>query len=98
RTHRDAVHQRSPAPRDAERGGAAMIRRPSFHVAATAALMIVLLAAPAALRAETIALTGATVHTVTGATLENATVVMTDGKIAAVGAGVTPPAGATIVS
>lgn len=52
--------------------------------------------APAA--AETIALVGGTVHTVSGPTLENATVVMQDGKILAVGAGVTPPAGATVVS
>lgn len=74
-----------------------MIRRPSFHAAAFAALTLAL-AVPAASRAETIALTGATVHTVTGATLENATVVMTDGKIAAVGAGVTPPTGARIVN
>jgi imidazolonepropionase-like amidohydrolase len=50
------------------------------------------------LRAETIALTGGTVHTVTGPTIENATVVMTDGKITAVGANVTPPAGAKVVS
>ena len=33
----------------------------------------------------------------TGPTLENATVIVTDGKIAAVGAGLTPPAGATVV-
>ena len=48
--------------------------------------------------AESLALTGATVHTVSGATLDNATVVVTDGKIAAVGAGVAAPAGATTIS
>ena len=62
-----------------------------------ALVALTLVAAPAA-RAETVALTGATVHTVSGPTLQNATVVMTDGKIAAVGTGVTPPAGATVVS
>ena len=49
------------------------------------------------LSAETLALTGATVHTVTGPTIANATVVITDGKITAVGAGVSLPAGATVV-
>jgi imidazolonepropionase-like amidohydrolase len=57
---------------------------------------LTLVGAPAP-RAETIALTGATVHTVSGPTLENATVVMTDGKIAAVGAGLAAPSGATVV-
>jgi imidazolonepropionase-like amidohydrolase len=54
------------------------------------------LAAPAA--AETIALTGGTVHTVSGATLPNATVVVADGKIQAVGANAAVPAGARTVS
>jgi imidazolonepropionase-like amidohydrolase len=63
----------------------------------TALVALIVAAAPAA-RAETVALTGATVHTVSGPTLENATVVMTDGRITAVGAGVSPPAGATVVS
>jgi len=54
--------------------------------------------APAAVHAEAIALTGATVHTVSGPTLENATVVMQDGKIVAVGGNVQVPAGATVVS
>jgi imidazolonepropionase-like amidohydrolase len=77
-----------------------MIARPNLRLAVCAAL--VLLAASAAsvatLRAESLALTGATVHTVSGATLDNATVVVTDGKIAAVGAGVAAPAGATTIS
>ncbi|MBI1796970.1 MAG: amidohydrolase family protein [Candidatus Eisenbacteria bacterium] len=79
-----------------------MIRRPIRYAAATAAIAGALCAAAAiavpVLRAETIALTGATVHTVSGPTLDNATVVMTDGKIAAVGKNVTPPAGAKVVS
>ncbi len=57
------------------------------------------LAAPASfVAAETVALVGATVYAVSGPTLERATVVMTDGKIVAVGANVTPPADARIVN
>ena len=69
--------------------------RPTLLFAAALAVSI-LAVAPAAGHAETTALTGATVHTMSGPTLENATVVITDGKIAAVGA-VGPPAGATVV-
>ena len=58
----------------------------------------VLGAAPAASLAAPLALVGATVHTVSGPDLENATVVIIDGKIAAVGRNLTPPAGAEIVS
>ena len=53
------------------------------------------IASPA--KAETIVLTGATIHPVTGPVIENGTVVMRDGKIAAVGARVETPAGATVV-
>jgi len=56
------------------------------------------LLAPAAVHAEAIALTGATVHTVSGPTIENATVVIQDGRIAAVGPNAAVPAGATVVS
>jgi imidazolonepropionase-like amidohydrolase len=64
---------------------------------------VVLAAALASIRggaahAETIALTGATVHTASRGILADATVVIADGKIVAVGAGIAPPAGATIVS
>jgi imidazolonepropionase-like amidohydrolase len=48
--------------------------------------------------ATPIALVGGTVHTVNGATLENATVVMGGGKILAVGTDVTPPPGSTLIS
>jgi imidazolonepropionase-like amidohydrolase len=51
----------------------------------------------AALSAETIALVGGTVHPVSGPDVANGTVVITDGKIAAVGANVTVPAGARVV-
>ncbi len=47
------------------------------------------------LTAQTIAITNATVHPVSGPRLEHATVVIQDGRIAAVGASVTIPAGAT---
>jgi imidazolonepropionase-like amidohydrolase len=66
--------------------------------AAKCALAVaVALATPAAARAEAIALTGATIHTVSGPVLEHATVVIQDGKIAAVGADAPVPAGATVV-
>jgi imidazolonepropionase-like amidohydrolase len=47
--------------------------------------------------AETIAITGARVHPVSSPALENATVVIADGRIVAVGTGVAVPAGARIV-
>ncbi len=80
-----------PAPRRSHRA-----LRP-LHAALGVALLCTTGAAPAA-RAETIALTGGTVHTVSGPTIPNATVVIADGKIAAVGAAVAVPAGARVVS
>jgi imidazolonepropionase-like amidohydrolase len=71
-------------------------RRPAATAAAVLAAAAALVA-PAA-RAETLALVGGTVHTVSGPTLENATIVVVDGKISAVGAGIAPPAGARVVS
>ena len=48
--------------------------------------------------AQTTVITGATVHTVGAAgTLENATVVIEDGRIAEVGTGIQVPAGATVI-
>ncbi|HEV8632533.1 MAG TPA: amidohydrolase family protein [Thermoanaerobaculia bacterium] len=47
--------------------------------------------------AETIAITGGKVYPVSGPPLEGATVVLQDGKIAAVGAGVAVPAGARVI-
>jgi len=43
------------------------------------------------------AIVGATVHTGTGATIDNATVLMADGKIVEVGANVAVPAGAVVI-
>src|SRR6266850_4566410 len=47
------------------------------------------------LLAQTIAITGGTVYPVSGPKIENATVLIRDGKIAAVGPNVAVPAGAT---
>src|SRR6266581_2253184 len=47
------------------------------------------------LLAQTIAITGGTVYPVSGPKIENATVLIRDGRIAAVGANVAVPAGAT---
>jgi imidazolonepropionase-like amidohydrolase len=62
-------------------------------------LIIAQLLAAAALPAQdsVLALRGATVHTATGQTIRNATVLVRGGKIAAVGSGVAVPAGARIV-
>jgi imidazolonepropionase-like amidohydrolase len=49
------------------------------------------------LLAQTIAITGGTVYPVSGPKIENATVLIRDGRIAAVGAGVAVPQGATRV-
>ena len=51
-------------------------------------------ALPLPLVAQTVAITGGKVYTVSGETIDNGTVVMRDGKITAVGANVTIPEGA----
>jgi imidazolonepropionase-like amidohydrolase len=58
-----------------------------------AALLALAWAAPAA--AETLAITGATIYQRSDHKLERATIVIRDGKIAEIGAGVAVPAGAT---
>jgi imidazolonepropionase-like amidohydrolase len=63
----------------------------------SAAAVLVLGTIAAAAAAETTVLVGATVHPVSGPVLPNATVVITDGKIAAVGAGLAAPAGARTI-
>jgi imidazolonepropionase-like amidohydrolase len=60
------------------------------------AILFTLLSA-GALSAQSIAITGATVYPVSGPRIENATVVITNGRITAVGANVAVPAGATTV-
>lgn len=64
-----------------------MTKRMLFAAAAAA-----LLAAPAA--AQTIAITGGTVHPISGPPIQNGTVIITNGRITAVGAGIAVPAGA----
>jgi imidazolonepropionase-like amidohydrolase len=58
---------------------------------------VVLLSGSAVLSGETIALVGGTVHPVSGPDIPKGTVVISDGKIAAVGANVPVPAGAKVV-
>ena len=59
-----------------------------------AAGLVLVLALPASLAAQTIAIVGGKVFPVSSAPVDNATVVVVDGKITAVGAGVPIPAGA----
>jgi imidazolonepropionase-like amidohydrolase len=54
--------------------------------------------APAPKQVQPIVVTGATVHVGNGQVLNNASVVIVDGKITAVGTNVTPPAGAKTVN
>jgi imidazolonepropionase-like amidohydrolase len=63
----------------------------------TLAVLALLAAGAGPAAAETIALTGGTVHTVSGPTISDGTVLMTDGRITAVGANVAVPAGARVV-
>jgi imidazolonepropionase-like amidohydrolase len=62
-------------------------------MATTTAIALAATAAPAA--ADTIAITGATIYQRSDRKLDNATIVIRDGKIAEVSAGVAVPAGAT---
>lgn len=65
-------------------------------LAASSLIGAVLIAGPAA--AQTYAITNARIETIGPAgTIDNGTIVIRDGKIAAVGAGVTAPAGATVI-
>src|SRR5436190_7811241 len=52
---------------------------------------------PAPKQTTTTVITNATVHKGNGEVIENASIVITDGKIAAIGKGIAVPAGATIV-
>ena len=61
------------------------------------AALAALLAGGAVARAETVAITGGTVYPVAGPKIANGTVVIRDGRIAAVGARVPVPAGARII-
>ena len=50
-----------------------------------------------AVHAQSIAITNARIHTIAGPVIERGTIVITNGKIAAVGANVTAPAGARVI-
>lgn len=65
----------------------------------TAAVLLagLLLAAPAALRAETVAFVGGTVHPVSGPPVEGATLLVEGDRIAAVGPDIAVPGGARVV-
>jgi len=58
------------------------------------ASLVVLIALSGTLQAQTVAITGGRVYTVSGATIENGTVLIRDGKIAQVGANIAVPADA----
>ena len=62
-----------------------------------AGLMAAALALPAVVSAQTIAITGGRVFPVSGPSLENATVLIEDGEIVAVGTDVSIPAGASLI-
>ena len=74
---------------------------PLLTVVRRAALVLALCclstAGAAPLLAETVAITGGKVHTVAGAAIEGGTVVIRDGRIAAVGRDVAVPAGARVI-
>ena len=63
-------------------------------VLATAALLC---SGAGAVGAQTIAITGGTVYPVSGPKIENGTVILRDGKIVQVGAGLAAPAGAQVI-
>ena len=76
-----------------------MTMSPRIRTLAAAALVAAALAAvtgPAA-RAQTVAIVGGTVYPVSGPRIERGTVLIRDGRIAAVGANVAVPAGATTI-
>ena len=60
-------------------------------------ILVLLAAAACASAQETTAIRGATVHTAAGPPIPNATIVITNGKIVAVGAGAAVPQGARII-
>ena len=61
------------------------------------AFLLTFLLAPTIAAAQTVLLTGATVHTVSGETLSPGQVLMKEGKIAGVGKNLAAPPGVTVV-
>jgi imidazolonepropionase-like amidohydrolase len=75
-----------------------MIRPPAGpYAGALAAAALVLASAPLAAQGDTLAVRGGTVHTLAGPPIENGTVVIAGGRIVAVGADATVPAGARVI-
>ena len=70
-------------------------RRLGNAFAGAVSMLFALAAVPAA--AQTVAITNAKIHTVSGPVIERGTLVIRDGKIAAVGANVAVPAGARVI-
>jgi imidazolonepropionase-like amidohydrolase len=70
---------------------------PPVRLAASTAALALALAFAAPARAEVLALTGGTVHPVTGPAIPNGTVLVDGTRIRAVGAGLAVPAGARVV-
>ena len=77
-------------------GGVSIVlhRPPSPSIVLQLLLAALLVASSSPARAQTIAITGGAVYPVSGLRIENATVLIRDGRIAAVGANVQVPAGA----
>lgn len=73
------------------------MRRAPASVHRVAIAVIALGSVPGAARAQTIAIVGGTVYPVSGPRIEHGTVVLRDGKIIAVGAGIAVPAGAMTI-
>src|SRR5690606_13930395 len=69
--------------------------KPSGGIVCLAVAGLLGLSAPGAAAAQVIAIEGGTVHTIAGPPIMGATVLIRDGRIEAVGAGVQVPAGAT---
>src|SRR3989304_4012222 len=81
-----------PAPRPPPAPG--RVTPPAPAALLGAATMLALLAAPGALPGQSLAITGGKVYPVSGPPLENATVLIRNGRIAAVGSNVAIPADA----
>ena len=73
------------------------MKRHAPRLVAGWATAILIATALTSVAAAPVALTGATVHTVSQGTIENATIVVDGGRIVAVGPQVAPPAGANVV-
>jgi imidazolonepropionase-like amidohydrolase len=74
-----------------------MTRPMTSPVTMRTVLLFALACLPTTLRAQSVAIRGATVHTLAGADIASGTVVMNDGRITAVGADVRVPAGAEVI-